>query len=154
MLLREIVKAGRCAFFESAIDWKDAVALSCRPLVDTGCVTEEYAADVIRGVEKFGPYIVIIPGLAIPHSNEYPEHALKTAISFVNFQKPVIFHAGEEEQETQARLFFALSAVNADQHLDNMRRLFDVLSDETLLKALEAARIPQDLLELERRILS
>lgn len=150
MLLKEIAN-GRCAFGLTAESWEEAVTLSCRPLVEAGCVTEEYAQDVIEIVNELGPYIVILPGLAIPHSSRYPEHTLKTAVSFVNFRSPISFSPGAEDPETQAQLFFALSAVDPEQHLENMKRLFDVLSNEALLDALRTVRSPRELEALEER---
>lgn len=62
MLLKEIVRQNRAAFFPGSSDWKDAIRKSCQPLVDTGCATPAYAQRIIECVEEFGPYIVIVPG--------------------------------------------------------------------------------------------
>ena len=43
MLLKEIVRQNRAAFFPGSSDWKDAIRKSCQPLVDTGCATPAYA---------------------------------------------------------------------------------------------------------------
>lgn len=151
MLLEEIVRRKRTAFFRDALNWKDAIQKSCLPLVQTGCATSEYARRIIECVEELGPYIVIVPGLAIPHSTKGCPEALKTAISFVHFEVPVIFDP--EDRQKDVRIFFALSAVNEDEHIKNMRRLFKILSnDETLGKLMEA-RSSQDLLSLDERYL-
>ena len=151
MLLKEIVDARRYAFYDTAADGEEAVTMSCRPLVDTGCVTPEYAEDVIRSVRELGPYIVILPGLAIPHSTEHPEHALSTAVGFVRLKEPVAFPSDHEEDGVQ--LFFALSAENKEEHLKNMRRLFTILSNEELIEALKGAESPKELLALEEKFL-
>ena len=65
MLFKDIVDAKRCAFFNDAVDWRDAIRKSCIPLKKTGCATADYEERIIQCVEEFGPYIVIVPGLAI-----------------------------------------------------------------------------------------
>lgn len=70
MLFKDIVDAKRCAFFNDAVDWRDAIRKSCIPLKKTGCATADYEERIIQCVEEFGPYIVIVPGLAIPHSTK------------------------------------------------------------------------------------
>ena len=37
MLFKDIVDAKRCAFFNDAADWRDAIRKSCIPLKKTGC---------------------------------------------------------------------------------------------------------------------
>ena len=86
-------------------------------LVDTGCATPAYAQRIIECVEEFGPYIVIVPGLAIPHSTKGSPGVSQTAISFVRFEQPVIFDP--EDREKDARVFFALAAVDEDAHIKN-----------------------------------
>ena len=50
MLLKEIVRQNRAAFFPGSSDWKDAIRKSCQPLVDTGCATPAYAQRIIECV--------------------------------------------------------------------------------------------------------
>ncbi len=147
MLLKDIVEGNRCAFYKEASDWKDAIKKSCAPLVTAGCATEEYAQRIIECVEELGPYIVIIPGLAIPHSTNGSPGVRKTAVAFAKFENPV--HFDENDHEKDAVLFFTLAAVDEDEHLNNMRQLFLILSDEELLEKLMQVNSAEDLLELD-----
>ena len=147
LLLKEIVQEKRYAFFEKAENWQDAIEKSCLPLVRTGCATPEYARRVIECVQEFGPYIVIVPGLAIPHSTKGAPGVRRTAIAFVKFEQPVRFD--EADREKDATLFFALAAVDEDEHVKNMRQLFKLLSDEKLLEQLTQVKTEQDLLVLD-----
>lgn len=147
MLLKEIVRQNRAAFLPGASDWKDAICKSCLPLVDTGCATPAYAQCIIDCVEEFGPYIVIVPGLAIPHSAKGSPGISQTAISFVRFEQPVVFDPGDREKD--ASVFFALAAVDEDAHIKNMRQLFKILSNEELLEKLACASSPQELAALD-----
>lgn len=148
MLLKEIVEGKRYAFYKEAADWKDAIKKSCSPLVATNCATEEYAQRIIECVEELGPYIVIVPGLAIPHSTKGSPGVQKTSIAFAKFETPVRFD--ENDLDKDAALFFTLAAVDEEEHLKNMRQLFLILSDEELLEKLAQANTAEELLELDQ----
>lgn len=150
MLLRDIVQAKRYAFFDGADDWRDAIRKSCGPLVETGCATREYEERVIECVEVFGPYIVIVPGLAIPHAAKDAPGIAQTAIAFAKFERPVRFD--EADREKDASVFFALTAVNEDEHIKNMRQLFKLLSNEELLERLAHVRNERELLVLDAEL--
>ena len=148
MLLKEIVEGKRYAFYKEAADWKDAIKKSCAPLVATNCATEEYAQRIIECVEELDPYIVIVPGLAIPHSTKGSPGVQKTSIAFAKFETPVRFD--ENDLDKDAALFFTLAAVDEEEHLKNMRQLFLILSDEELLEKLAQANTAEELLELDQ----
>ena len=98
LLKRKLYRKKRYAFFEKAENWQDAIEKSCLPLVRTGCATPEYARRVIECVQEFGPYIVIVPGLAIPHSTKGAPGVRRTAIAFVKFEQPVRFDEADREK--------------------------------------------------------
>ena len=75
----------------------------------------------------------------------------QTAISFVRFEQPVIFDP--EDREKDARVFFALAAVDEDAHIKNMRQLFKILSNEELLEKLAHVSSPQELAMLDDQYL-
>ena len=150
VLLKDIVDGKRFAFYKAASDWRDAIKKSCAPLVAADCATEEYAQRVIECVEELGPYIVIVPGLAIPHSAKGSPGVRKTSIAFAKFETPVRFD--EEDRGKDATLFFALAAVDEEEHLKNMRQLFLILSDEELVEKLSHVSSAEDLLTLDHLI--
>ncbi len=51
-------------------DWREAIAESCLVLIDKEIIDETYVEEIIHCVEKYGPYIVIAPQVAMPHSSE------------------------------------------------------------------------------------
>lgn len=123
--------------------------MSCEPLEADGTVEANYKEDIIKCVEKYGPYIVIVPNVAMPHSQEGAEGVNKTAISFMKLENPVSFEPGDPEKDAQ--LFFTLASCNPEQHLDNMSRLSEMLMNEELLEALAKAKTAEDLLELQKK---
>lgn len=150
-MLKEFVEMKHYKFAESAADWKEAICMSCEPLERDGTVEENYKDEIIRCVEKYGPYIVIMPMVAMPHSQEGAEGVRKTAISFMKLKNPVSFEPGNPEMDAQ--LFFTLASCNPEQHLANMSKLSDMLMNEELVKELKKAETPLDLLTINEKYL-
>lgn len=150
-MLKEFVEMKHFKFAEEASDWREAIKMSCEVLEADGTVEANYKDDIIACVEKYGPYIVIIPEVAMPHSQENAIGVHKTAISFMKLNKPVQFD--ENDREKDARLFFTLASCNPEQHLNNMMRLSEMLSNEQVIEALLKAENEKDLLEIDNRYL-
>ena len=102
-------------------------------------------------VRKYGPYIVIMPKIAMPHSQEGAVGVNKTAIGFMKLEKPVSFDPNDPEKDAQ--LFFTLASCNPEQHLNNMMRLSEMLMNEELVAELLEAKGPEDLLRLQEKYL-
>ena len=150
-MLKEFVEKKHYKFAESAKDWKDAIRMSCESLEADGTVEANYKEDIIKCVEKYGPYIVIMPDVAMPHSQENAVGVNKTAIGFMKLEKPVSFDP--EDPGKDATLFFTLASCNPDQHLENMARLAEMMSNEELMEELKKAKGPEDLLALQEKYL-
>lgn len=147
ILLQEIYEKKHYLFCAQPLSWEDSIRKSCEPLVKDGTVEEIYAEEIIRCIKKHGPYIVILPGFALPHSTENAKGAHATAISFMKTAAPVHFEAGNPAKDAQ--VFFTLSSTNADEHLENMQKLYAVLTNEAALERLKKAEKPEDLLEID-----
>ena len=150
-MLRTFVEQKHYRFVKRAEDWRDAIRMSCASLEADGTVDENYKDEIIACVEKHGPYIVIMPNVAMPHSQEGARGVNKTAIAFMKLEQPVRFD--EEDREKDAQLFFTLASCDPDQHLKNMMRLSEMLMNEEVVKALEKAETPDDLLEIQKKFL-
>lgn len=147
MLLRELVEANHVLFLDSADSWEESIRLSCQPLVADGTVADDYAEEIIECVKKHGPYIVLIPGFAMPHSMQGSQRAARTGLSFMKLKTPVSFEPGDPEKN--ASVFFTLAAVDENAHLENMQKLFQTLSNEALCAELLTVSSPADLLRLD-----
>ena len=150
MLLKTIVEQKHYLFAEKAADWRESVRMSCKSLEADGTLEPSYADEIIACVEKHGAYIVIIPGIAIPHSMEGSKGVHKTAIGFMKLQEPVSFD--DSDPDKSASVFFTLASQNHESHLANMSQLFTMLSDDDLIEELLNVKSPEDLLRLDERI--
>ncbi|MBJ8326229.1 PTS sugar transporter subunit IIA [Streptococcus pacificus] len=94
----------------SADTWQEAVKLSVQPLIESGAVKEEYYQAIIDSTEEYGPYYVLMPGMAMPHAR--PEAGvLRDAFSLITLQEPVVFSDGKSVQ-----VLIALAATSSDIH--------------------------------------
>ena len=150
-MLREFVKLKHYKFAAEASDWREAIAMSCEPLEQDGTIAENYKEDIVKCVEKYGPYIVIMPNVALPHAQEGANGVHQTAISFMRLAKPVSFEPGNSELDAQ--LFFTLASCDPQKHLDNMSKLSDLLTNEKVLEALANAETAEDLLRIQEQYL-
>ena len=149
MLLKTFVEQNHYLFAEKAADWRDSVRMSCKPLEADGTLDPVYAEEIIACVEKHGPYIVIIPGIALPHSMEGAKGVNKTAIGFMKLEQPVSFD--DSDPDKTATVFFTLASENHEAHLANMSQLFTMLSDDDLIEELFKVKGPEDLLRLDEK---
>ena len=150
-LLNEFVDLKHYKFAEEAPDWEEAIRMSCESLEADGTVEGNYKELIIECVKIYGPYIVIMPDVARPHSQENATGVHKTAIGFMKLEKPVSFEPGNPEKD--ARLFFTLASCNPDQHLANMSRLSELLMNQEAVDALLKATKPEDLITIQKTIL-
>lgn len=129
-----------------AKDWRDALRQAASKLIEHKYILPGYINEIIANVEKNGPYIVIVPGVAMPHAMAESENVLGTAIGFAKFPQPVIFDS--ENPDSQAQLFFTLAAKDPEKHLQNIGDLSDMLMTEGLIDKLLAVNSVDDFKKL------
>lgn len=142
-MLKEIVEKGYYTFEEHFDKWEDAIKASYQPLLKENIVEDVYVEAVIECVNKYGPYIVIVPGVAMPHSTEGAVGCNGTAISFMRVKDEVDFDP--EDPDKKARLFFSLAAVDHEQHINNIQQLMDTLMNEEIVEALYSVETVEQL---------
>ncbi len=119
-------------------DWEEAIRLSGEILKQNELITDQYVDQVINDVKEYGPYIVIVPGVAMPHSSAKNEGVLGTGIGFTLLPEAVSFEAGNPEKDAQ--LFFMLAAKDSAAHMENIANLSDLLMTEGLIADLKKGK--------------
>lgn len=123
-------------------DWRDSLKISSENLVSKDIITEEYVNEIINNVETNGAYIVIVPGVVMPHALATGPGVLDTGISFSKFEEPVSFE--KDNPEKQGKLFFTLAARDEEQHLKNIQDLMELLLTEGMIEALSGIETMED----------
>ncbi|TGD23175.1 PTS sugar transporter subunit IIA [Companilactobacillus suantsaicola] len=124
-------------------DWQEALKIAAEKLVEHGYIKEAYIDEIIKNVEDNGPYIVIVPGVAMPHANAKSDNVVGTAIGFTKFNDSVDFGP-----DSHAKLFFTLAARDPDEHLKNIGELSDMLMTDGLIEKLMDVKNIDDLKEI------
>lgn len=133
-MFKEIIENGYYIFENAVGSWEEAIRKSYVPLLKKKIVEDIYVDKVIDNVKTYGPYIVLIPNVAMPHTTEGAQGCHGTAISFMKLKEPVVFD--EKDSDKNAILFFSLASVNHEQHLKNIQELMDVLMNEKYVEDL------------------
>lgn len=113
-LLQRALGDGSILLNQSATEWRQAVRLAGAGLVASGRTTAEYTEAMIATIEELGPYVVIAPGLAMPHARPN-DSVLETGMSLVTLAEPVSF--GHTKNDP-VRVVFGLAALDHDKHLE------------------------------------
>lgn len=128
-----------------AESWQEAVKIGVDLLVDADVVEPRYYQAILDGVEKFGPYFVIAPGLAMPHGR--PEEGVKrTGFALVTLKTPLVFN---HEDNDPVDILITLAAVDAHTHQEvGIMQIVNLFEDEANFDRLRACRSEQDVLDL------
>ena len=110
---------------QTANSWQEAIKIDTDMLVKSSAVEPRYYEAIVSSIEKLGPYIILAPGLAMPHAR--PEDGVnKTAFALVTLTTPVIF----EGEETPVDVLLTLAGSESDQHMQGLMEITQVLDDE------------------------
>ncbi|MBZ5978785.1 MAG: PTS sugar transporter subunit IIA [Leuconostoc gelidum] len=115
-------------------NWREAINVASENLKEKNIITDEYVREVIKNVETNGAYIVITPGVVMPHALATGQGVLGTGIGFAKFSEPVSFEDGNPDK--QGKLFFTLAAKDETQHLENIQNLMTLLMTDGMIEAL------------------
>lgn len=125
---------------EDAENWEEAIKISAKPLLDNNNIEYRYVDSIINNIYKYGPYIVLVDGVAMAHSR--PEDGvIKMGMSFLKIKNGIDFY----KTENKVYLFFTLAAEDSSSHQDAMSELADILGNDNLVKKI----IQEDLTEEE-----
>ena len=141
--MKEILK-GNIQIIEKIDDWKEAVRISAQPILKKQYIQSSYIESAIQNIEELGPYIILIDGVAIPHSRP-EEGVFSTSSSLLIIKNGVSFSPKTED----VKLIFLLAAKDNSDHMDLLKRLSGLLLDnEQLLDQLLLCSSSEEALKL------
>lgn len=126
-----------------ADNWQQAIIKASEPLVAYQYVTDEYVQDMIDAVKQYGPYIVLVKHIALPHGKSN-KGALKNGIGLATLKKPVEF--GKKEYDP-IKFIIPLSAVDNTAHLQALTKLSALLENQDFFTFLAQAKTSKEVLE-------
>lgn len=130
-LLQDLLSEDNVSFRYPAETWEDVIRHGGQLMVDAGFTESTYTEAMIDVVRDMGPYIVLAPGLAMPHAR--PEMGAKqVGAALVTLEKPIDFGSPENDPVSVA---IFLCAPNKDEHIQLLTDIATLFEDEEFLDA-------------------
>lgn len=127
---REVLAKEAIALQVGADNWEDAIRKAGDLLIKTGKIEASYIEATIRNIHDLGPYILIAPNVALPHSR--PEDGVKEeGIAVMTLKEPVEF-----DSEKPFSVIICLAAVDQNSHIDMLQKISEVIADESKVSQL------------------
>lgn len=121
--IRKYLKIENVSLDQTAQDWKSAIRLASKPLVENNTITNSYIQSIIKNVIVNGPYFVLTPGVAIAHSGS--KCGVNTfGLSFLRLKEGVVFGSAENDP---VRIIVIIAIVDSNQIKDLLFKLMNVL---------------------------
>ena len=130
-LLQDLLSEDNVSFRYPAETWEDVIRHGGQLMVDAGFTEPTYTEAMIDVVRDMGPYIVLAPGLAMPHAR--PEMGAKqVGAALVTLEKPIDFGSPENDPVSVA---IFLCAPNKDEHIQLLTDIATLFEDAEFLDA-------------------
>ena len=128
-LLQDLLSEDNVSFHYPAETWEDVIRHGGQLMVDAGFTEPTYTEAMIDVVRDMGPYIVLAPGLAMPHAR--PEMGAKqVGTALVTLEKPIDFGSPENDPVSVAVF---LCAPNKEEHIQLLTDIATLFEDEEFL---------------------
>lgn len=129
-------------------NWEEAVIKAGRLLLDNEKIETRYIVAMLETVRDMGPYIVMAPGIAMPHGR--PDAGVKElGISVISLENGVNFGSDEFDP---VKLIFAICAEENKSHIELLQDLSCILDDEELVDEVDNCKSKGDLLNVINNI--
>ena len=130
-LLQDLLSEDNVSFHYPAETWEDVIRHGGQLMVAAGFTEPTYTEAMIDVVRDMGPYIVLAPGLAMPHAR--PEMGAKqVGTALVTLEKPIDFGSPENDPVSVAVF---LCAPNKEEHIQLLTDIATLFEDEEFLDA-------------------
>ncbi|HDL6076082.1 TPA: PTS sugar transporter subunit IIA [Mannheimia haemolytica] len=123
-LKQSLIENNSILLNQSAANWEDAIKIGTDLLIKAGTIEPRYYDNIVSKIKEMGPYIILAPGLAMPHARP-EEGVIKTSFALVTFDTPIYFE-GEDEP---VHVMLTLAGSDSDQHMQGLVEITQVLDD-------------------------
>lgn len=144
LMLKEILTKDVIQTQVRVSDWEDAIRQCGRLLVRSDIADESYVDAMVQSVKTIGPYIVVAPGIAMPHAR--PEAgAKKTGFSLMTLSHPVPF--GNKENDPVV-IVVCICSADHTSHIKALSELVNLFGDEQNVQKIKSAATPEEVVNI------
>lgn len=134
--LVQLIEPHRICRKKRAADWRDAVRMGGNLLLADGCITEQYIEAMIENIDNLGDYIILCPGVAMPHAKP-GDGGLKTGFSLLLLEEALSFGKGTDKK---VQVLITLAAADYTTHTNALKDLMRLLEQPDFVPGLLAAK--------------
>jgi len=129
--------------------WEESIIKGGQILVDKGVTTPEYMETIVSKCKKNGPYIVIAPGIAMPHGRP-EEGGLKLGYAIVTLKNPIKFNDLDNDP---IRLLIFMAAPDIKSHNEKaVCEIADICDNERVVDKIINSKSPIEIIEILKEI--
>jgi len=126
-MLKELLTENTIETQVNVNDWKEAILYGGEILEQEGAIDKTYTNSMIESVEKFGPYIVIAPHIALAHASS-KDGVHEIGMSLITLDKGIDF--GNKENDPVYTVI-CLAAIDHNSHLKALAELVEALKEDS-----------------------
>ena len=138
--LSDILTEENILLNQSAETWEEAVIKGGEILLHNGYVSKKYVDSLAENIKKYGSYVVISDGIALPHSKT-DNAVLKTGMSLVTLKEPVIFPG-----DKKVSIILSFSSFDMNEHFTALSDLNELIFGHEFFENIMKARYPKDVI--------
>lgn len=138
--LSDILTEENILLNQSAETWEEAVIKGGEILLHNGYVSKKYVDSLAENIKKYGSYVVISEGIALPHSKT-DNAVLKTGMSLVTLKEPVIFPG-----DKKVSIILSFSSFDMNEHFTALSDLNELIFGHEFFENIMKARYPKDVI--------
>jgi len=139
--ITDLLKVKNISLNQSATTWEDAIEKTGKLLLKNGYIKESYITSMIDVVKEYGSYIIITPGVALPHAR-CDGNVVDTGMSLLTLREPVIFPGGKKVD-----LLISISSKDNKEHLDSLVDLMNLLTEYDFKEKIKKMNKPNEVLK-------
>ena len=126
-------------------NWSEAIKVSGELLIKQNYVTKDYIQEMKELVEKFGSYIVVADGIAIPHGS-IGKNVVKDGAALLILKEAVRFDDGE-----MVNIFIPFATRGKKLHSKLLNEIFDIIKRKELKNRILKLKTEQEVIEYLNR---
>lgn len=123
---------------------EEVIRYGGRLLKEAGRVKQSYIDKMVEAFQTIGPYIVMAPGIAMPHARPSGD-VLVPCISLIRLKTPVVFN---HPCNDPVKLVFTLGGVEGDSHIELLQDLGKFLEKDNIRDQLLKITTYEELIEM------
>lgn len=143
--LTQLLKVDHIQIKNEIKDWKEAIKVASKPLLDEECITQKYVDRMIETIEVDQPIWTIAKGFLLAHAG-IDEGVNSLGISMLKLPENISIH-----HYMEAQIIVVLATPNREVHLKMLYALIDIIENENDLIAMKMAKTKEELLEIISR---